>query len=194
MYNTSLNSPSNTPIILPNRPCQVVVASPIPTSSCHQYGEAYSVNGFHTQPSSFNSCMLKTVMARACNTFQRAHGEVCCRRQPALRLPPYGKDFCWYPGINLSSGLENQCINTINAGSCNGNLGILWPHDVRSSQIYGTTPCFPPYGVGPSRVEIVPCIWTLKHFQEDVLVENRGFNYFLNNIPPFNKFAPMDPS
>ena len=50
LYNTSLNSPSNAPIIFPNRPCQVVVASPIPTSSCHQYGEAYSVNGFHTQP------------------------------------------------------------------------------------------------------------------------------------------------
>jgi hypothetical protein len=69
LYNTSLNRTLKDNIS-PKRPClpNIYIASPPCRSSCDQW----------TPTSSNSYCKPTTSIGGTCNTFQRAHGEICC--------------------------------------------------------------------------------------------------------------------
>lgn len=186
LYNTSLRPPSKARI-LSKWPCpgKVAVASPFCMSSCsNQYGDGYPFDRLHVETSSNScNCMQRTVMAGACKTFERGHGEACCGMQHASRLQSHGRDFCGYSGRNICHHcLENPC-SVINGGRCNGSMEMWWPHDDGSSQIYCTA-CH-------SEPDVIPLTF-LQNFQ-DVMVGNQRIDNCPNTIPPFNNIGLSEP-
>jgi hypothetical protein len=133
----------------------------------------------HAPASSNSYCKPMTSIGGTCNTFQRAHGEICCEMKPGLRVQSYGT----YSENNLCCGNFVNPYNIIKEDICSGMLGT-WaqlPYD-RSSQWEEL-----PYDSRPP-TQRLPFTF-LQTSQEHRMARNHS----LNNIPLFNNIGPVEP-
>jgi hypothetical protein len=173
LYNTSLNRPSRASIS-PKRPClpNIFIASPPCRSSCDQWT-------LHAPASSNSYCKPMTSIGGTCNTFQRAHGEICCQMKPGLRVQSYGT----YSENNLCCGNFVNPYNIIKEDICSGMLGTCAQLPYDGSSQWAELP----YDRRPP-AERLPFTF-LQTSQEHTMAGNHS----LNNIPLFNNIGPVEP-